>query len=97
MLTVVGQNVRQDFSHLLEHRSSKSKETKKETKGKKNKTHKQTSDQTNKQTNKQRNKKTKTNKQCRLFFFWPDAMAGAIACGQTKQIKRQQASNHNKQ
>ena len=39
--------------------------------------------------------KTKiTNKRCRLFFFWSDAMAGAIACGQTKQIKRQQASNH---
>ncbi len=27
-------------------------------------------------------------------FFWSDAMAGAIACGQTKQIKRQHASNH---
>ena len=26
-------------------------------------------------------------------FFWFNAMAGAIACGQTKQIKRQ-ASNH---
>ena len=31
--------------------------------------------------------------QCCLFFFWFNAMAGAIACGQTKQIKRQ-ASNH---
>ena len=73
------------------HRSSK--KTKKQTK-EKSKTHKQTSDHANKQTNKQRNKKTKkTNKRCRLFF-WSDAMAGAIACGQTIQIKRQQASNH---
>ena len=34
-----------------------------------------------------------TNKQCRLFFFWSDAMVGAIACGQTKQINRQRERN----
>ena len=80
------------FWDLSEHRSSKSKETKKETKEKRIRhTNKQASKQINKQTNKET---TKTNKQCRLFFFWSDAMAGAIACGQTKQIKREQASNH---
>jgi hypothetical protein len=35
----------------------------------------------------------KTNKQCRLFFFWSDAMPGAIACGQTKQIKNNKQGN----
>ena len=53
-------------------------------------TNKQTTKQINKRTN-QETKKQKTNKQCRLFF-WSDAMAGAIACGQTIQIKIQQAS-----
>ena len=55
----------------------------KRNKGKRNKTHKQTSDQTNKQTNKETKKQSKQ----RRLFFWSDAMAGAIACGQTKQIK----------
>ena len=54
--------------------------------------------QTNKQAIKQVSKRTndgtkKTNKQCRLFFFWSDAMAGAIACGQTKQIKNNKQGN----
>ena len=53
-------------------------------------TNKQKIEQVSKRTNKGTKK---TNKQCCLFFFWFDAMAGAIACGQTKQIKRQ-ASNH---
>ena len=54
-----------------------------QTKSKKTKTQqKQTSKRAHKET-------TKTNKLSRLFFSWSDAMAGAIACGQTKQIKKQ--------
>ena len=30
----------------------------------------------------------------KIQVYWSDAVAGAIACGQTKQIKRQHASNH---
>ena len=64
---------------------------------KKIKTHKQANDQTNKQTNKQRNKQ-KQRKQTSdvACFFWSDAMAGAIACGQTILMKRQQAKKTNK-
>ena len=76
----------QVLQHLSEHRSSKSKETKKETKEKRTRhTNKQAIKQISKRANKET---TKTNKPSRLFFFWSDAMAGAIACGQTKQIKK---------
>ena len=94
MFDDVCQNVRQDVDIYwnLDHQKAK-KLKKKQTK--KNKTHKQTGEPTNKQMNKQRNEKNKQpNKQCRLFFCWSDAMAGAIACGQTKQMKRQQTNNH---
>ena len=85
------QNIRQDFDIYRNIDNQKAKKLKKKQR-KKNKTHKQTSEQTNKQTNKQRNK---TNKQAvSPVFFWSDAMVGAIACGQTKQTKRKQASNH---
>ena len=54
----------------------------------------QTNKQAIKQVSKRTNKGTKqTNKQRRLFFFWSDAMAGAIACGQTKQIKNNKQGN----
>ena len=56
-------------------------------------TNKRANKYTNEQTKKQQ-QQNKTNKQGRLFFVWSDAMVGAIACGQTKQIKRQRASNH---
>ena len=60
--------------------------TKKETKEKRTRhTNKQAIKQISKRANKET---TKTNKPSRLFFFWSDAMAGAIACGQTKQIKK---------
>ena len=52
------------------------------------KNNKQGNKQAIKQISKRANKETtKTNKPSRLFFFWSDAMVGAIACGQTKQIK----------
>ena len=86
------ENIRQDFEIYRNIDHQKAKKLKKETKEKRIRhTNKQASKQINKQTNKET---TKTNKQCRLIFFWSDAMVGAIACGQTKQIKRQQASNH---
>ena len=66
----------------------------KRNKGKKNKTQKQTSDQTNKQTSKQRNNK---DKQAESPVFWSDAMAGAIACGQTKQIKKKTISKQSRE
>ena len=48
-----------------------------------------------KQVSKRTNKGTNKNKQAvSPVFFWSDAMAGAIACGQTKQTKRKQASNY---
>ena len=80
------QNIRQDFDIYRNIDHQKAKKLKKKQR-KKNKTHKQTSDQTNKQTNKQRNDKDKQAES--PVFFWSDAMAGAIACGQTKQIKKQ--------
>ena len=80
--------------HVSEHRLSTTKETKKETKEKNNKTHKQTSDQTNKQTNKQIKKTKKQTSNVVCFFGLSDALVGAIACWQTKKIKRQQPSNH---
>ena len=69
----------------------------KRNKGEKNKTRKQTSEQTNKQKTNKETKQKKANNQTSnvaCFFFRSDAMAGDIACGQTIQIKRQQASNH---
>ena len=82
----VCQNLRQDFDIYRNIDHQKAKKLKKKRRGK-NKTHKQARKQINKRTDK------KTNRQCRLFF-WSDAMAGAIACGQTKQTKRQQATKH---
>ena len=82
------QNIRQDFDIYRNIDHQKATKLKKKNKGKKNKTHKQTSDQTNKQTSKQRNNKDKQ-AESPVFFSWSDAMAGAIACGQTKQVKKQ--------
>ena len=79
------------FSDLSEHRSSKSKGLKKQQWKKEQDTH------TNKRSNKYAHEQTKERKKQTssvACFFWFDAMVGAIACGQTKQIKRQQASNH---
>ena len=65
------------------------------------KNNKQGNKQAIKQISKRANEETtKTNKPSRLFFFWSDAMVGAIACGQTKQIKtinkqsREPTQNH---
>ena len=91
----VCQNLRQDFDIYRNIDHQKVKKLKKETKEKqKRHTNKPETKQINKRTNKETTKTKNTNKRCRLFFFWSDVMAGAIACGQTIQIKRQQASNH---
>ena len=81
------QNIRQDFDIYLNIDHQKAKKLKKEQRRRTRHTNKQAIKQINKRTNKGT---TKTNKPSRLFFFfWSDAMVGAIACGQTKQIKRQ--------
>ena len=41
-----------------------------------------------KQANEQTKKQQRQTSRVACFFFWSDAMAGAIACGQTKQIKK---------
>ena len=46
-----------------------------------------TNKQAIKQINKRTNKEMKKTKKQRRLFFRSDAMVGAIACGQTKQIK----------
>ena len=75
------------------HRSPKSKESKKETNEKNIRhTNKQATKQINKRTNKETKKQRKQTSGV-ACFFWSDAMAGAIACGQTKQIKTQQTNN----
>ena len=81
------QNIRQDFDIYwnIEHQKAK-KLKKKQRKKRIRHTNKQAIKQLSKRANKET---TKTNKPSRLFFFWSDAMAGAIACGQTKQIKKQ--------
>ena len=87
------ENIRQDFDIYwnIDHQKAKILKNKQR---KKIKTHKQANDQTNKRTNKETNKNKENKQAMSPVFFWSDAMAGAIACGQTKQIKRQQASNH---
>ena len=86
------QNIRQDFDIYRNIDNRKANKLKKETNEKRIiHANKQAIKQISKRTNKETKK---TNKQRRLFFFWSDAMAGAIACGQTKQTKRKQASNH---
>ena len=75
------------LQHLSEHRLSKTKELKKK---QRERTTRHTNKQAIKQINKRTNKETNKNKQAGSpVFFWSDAMVGAIACGQTKQIKRQ--------
>ena len=78
------QNIRQDFDIYLNIDHQKAKKLKKEQRRRTRHTNKQAIKQINKRTDEET---TKTNKPSRLFFFWSDAMAGAIACGQTKQIK----------
>ena len=89
----VCQNLRQDFDIYRNIDHQKAKKLKNETKEKKIRhTNKQETKQINKRTNKETTKQK--NKQAMSpVSFWSDAMVGAIACGQTKQIKRKQASN----
>ena len=67
------QNIRQDFDIYRNIDNQKAKKLKRKQK-KKQTTH--TNKQATKQINTRTDKETKKrNKQCRLFFFWSDAMA----------------------
>ena len=80
----VGQNIRQDFVIYWNIVHQKAKKMKKRNKGKRIRhTNKQASKQINKRETKKRTKNQQPNKQGRSFFLWSDAIAGAIARGQT--------------